>query len=73
MSCGFALGCVEIVLNISPLAQAGGGCSGGCRGSSGSVIRSGLIGAANVSLPRYMFFPSRGPPAGWIDWGKAKG
>jgi hypothetical protein len=51
-------GSVGEILNKSPLAQARGGCRGGCQGISGSIVRPGLIGAANVSLPRYMFFPS---------------
>jgi hypothetical protein len=51
---GLALELIERVLKQSPLAQARGGVRGGCRGTSGSVTWSGLIGAANVSLPRYL-------------------
>ena len=53
MSLGLSRGSIGKILNKSPLAQARGGCHGGCRGTSCSVIWSGLIGAANVSLPRY--------------------
>jgi hypothetical protein len=55
MSLGLSRGSIGKILNKSPLAQARGGCRGGCRGTSCSVIWSGLIGAANVSLPRYKF------------------
>jgi hypothetical protein len=55
MSFGWSEGSVGMVLNQSPLAQARGGLFRRMSGQiSGLIVWLGLIGAANVSLPRYL-------------------
>ena len=73
---GFGRWLIEMVLNKSPLAQAEASTSADAKVLPVLLSGWGLIGAANVSLPRYKHppLPGRVPRVGpGRRWGIAKG